>query len=135
MKTTFDTVREIALSLPDVEEGTAYGSPAFKTRGQMFTCIASHKSAEPGTLAVRMSFEQRDELIAADPEVYYLKDHYVGYPCVLVRLDRIHPDALRDILGGAHRFVLAQKARTRRATAAGARKRAGAKRSGGRRPA
>ena len=118
MKTTFETVREMALGLPDAEEGTMYGSPAFKVHGRMFACMATHKSAEPGTLAVRMDFEQRDELIAADPDVYYLKDHYVGYPCVLVRLSRIYRDALRDILGGARRFVLAQKARKGRVTAA-----------------
>ena len=105
MQTTFDKVREIALGFPGVAEGTAYGLPAFKVGGQVFACLARHKSAEPGTLVVRMDFAQRDELIAADPEVYYLKDHYVGYPCVLVRLSRIHPDALRDILGGAQRFV------------------------------
>ena len=118
MKTTFDHVRKIALSLPDVVEGTTYGAPAFKVRGQMFTCMASNKSAEPGTLAIRMDFAQRDELIAADPDVYYLKDHYVGYPCVLVRLSRIHPDALRDLLAGARRFVIAQKARSSRAVRA-----------------
>jgi hypothetical protein len=122
MNTTFDNVREIALGFPDVDEGTSYGLPAFKVRGQVFTCLASNKSAEPGTLVVRMDFAQRDELIAADPDVYYLKDHYVGYPCVLVRLSRIHPDALRDILGGARRFVIAQKTRGNRATDAGRRR-------------
>jgi len=111
MKDIFDKVREIARGFPDVVEGTSYGAPAFKVRGQVFTCMASHKSAEPGTLAVRMDIARRDELIAEDPDVYYLKDHYVGYPCVLVRLSRIHPDALRDILGGARRFVIAQKTR------------------------
>jgi hypothetical protein len=123
MKTTFDKVREIALSLPDVDEGTSYGAPAFKVGGQVFTCMATHKSAEPGTLVVRMDIEQRNDLIAADPDVYYLKDHYVDYPCVLVRLSRIHPDALRDILTGARRFVITKKARSNRATAVGQRKR------------
>ena len=45
---------------------------------------------------VRVDFAQRDELLAAEPDVYYLKEHYVDYACVLVRLKRIHPDALRD---------------------------------------
>ena len=107
MPDLFDPVREIGLSLPDVEEGTSWGMPSLKVKGTAFATIASHKSAEPGTLCVRMDFERRDELIAEDPEVYYLKDHYVNYPCVLVRLSRIRLDALRDILGGAHRFVLA----------------------------
>ena len=102
---TFDTVRAIAKALPDVEEGTAYGTPAIKLRGHLLACIASHKSAEPNTLVIRVSFDQRDAMIADDPDTYYLKDHYVGYPCVLVRLARIHPDALRDLLHAGWRFV------------------------------
>jgi hypothetical protein len=124
MKTNFNQLREIALGFPDVEEGTTYGSPAFKVGGRVFACLATHKSAEPETLVVRMDFEQRDELIAADPDVYYLKDHYVGYPCVLVRLLRVQPDALRDLLGGARRFVIAEKSRGSRAPAAGKRRQA-----------
>ncbi|MBI1874082.1 MAG: MmcQ/YjbR family DNA-binding protein [Acidobacteria bacterium] len=102
---TFDTVREIGLALPDVEEGTAYGSPALKVRGKMFACLAVHKSAEPDSLAVRVDFDQREELLAADPKTYYLKDHYVNYAVVLVRLTRVHHDALRDLLLMGWRFV------------------------------
>ena len=104
---TFRAVREIGLRLPGAEEATMYGAPALKVGGKMFACIASHKSAEPNTLAVRMDFAQRDALIAEDPETYYLEDHYVGYPVVLVRLSRVHPDAMRDLLAGAWRFVSA----------------------------
>ena len=50
-KITFDTVREMGLALPDVEEGTVYGSPALKVRGNMFACIAIHRSADPESLA------------------------------------------------------------------------------------
>ncbi len=35
----------------------------------------------------------------------YLKEHYLNYPCVLVRLSRVHVDALRDLVTGAHQFV------------------------------
>jgi hypothetical protein len=56
---------------------------------------------------VRIPFDQRDELIANDPSTYYLKEHYINYACVLVRLSRVHPDALRDLLLTAHRFVSA----------------------------
>ena len=103
-KITFDTVREMGLALPDVEEGTVYRSPALNFRGNMFACLAIHRSAEPDTLAVRIDFAQRDELIAADPKTYYLTNHYVNYPVVLVRLARVHPDALRDLLLMAWRF-------------------------------
>ena len=107
-KINFDTVRKIGLELSGVEEGTMYGSPALKVRGKLLTCLAIHKSAEPDSLAVRIDFDQRSELIAADPDVYYLTDHYVNYPVVLVRLSRINPDALRDLLGMAWRFVTAK---------------------------
>ena len=80
----------------------------------MFACMAIHKSAEPRTLAVRVGFDQRDELIEAEPAIYYLKNHYVNYPVVLVRLDRIHPDALRDLLTAGWRFVSSTKKRVRR---------------------
>lgn len=88
--------------LEGVEESTAYGSPCLKVNGHMFACIAINKEAEPNTLMIRLpSSEQRDDLIAEQPEVYYLKPHYEPYPCVLVRLGRVQPDALRDLLRGA----------------------------------
>lgn len=112
---TFDTVREIGLALPGAEEGTTYRTPALKVNGQMFACIPNHKSVEPHSLAVRIAFADRDELLAAEPETYYLKEHYVNYPCVLVRLARIRRDALRDLLLMAHRFVSAKASRRRTA--------------------
>lgn len=107
----FETVRKLGLALPDVEDGSAYGSPALKVRGQMFACIAINKSAEPDTLAIRMDFAQRDDMIAEDPDTYYLTDHYVNYPVVLVRLSRVQPDALRDLLLAGWRFVSAKAER------------------------
>ena len=102
---SFKTVESIGRTLPDVEVTTTYGQPALKVRGKMFVCIASHKSAEPNTLVVMMDFADRDALIEDDPDTYYLKEHYLNYPCVLVRLSRVHPDALRDLVTGAHRYV------------------------------
>src|SRR5947208_15834135 len=97
-KVSFDTVRKIGLEMSGVEEGTTYGSPALKLRGKLLTCLAIHKSAEPDSLAVRIDFDQREALMAADSEKYYLTYHYVDYPVVLVRLSRIKPDELRDLL-------------------------------------
>jgi hypothetical protein len=101
----FDTVRDIGLKLPGVEESRAYGAPALKVRGKLLACIPSHHSAEPGSLAVRIDFDDRAELLTADPSIYYITDHYVGYNAVLVRLSRLAPDALRDLLGMAYKFV------------------------------
>jgi hypothetical protein len=110
----FKLVEAIGRTLPDVEVTTTWGQPTLKVRGTMFVCIASHKSAEPDTLVVMMDFADRDALIADDPGTYYLQEHYVGYPCVLVRLSRVHPDALRDLVVGAHRYVIAKKAKRSR---------------------
>jgi hypothetical protein len=101
----FETVRKIGLALPGVEEGTAYRSPALKVRGKLLACLAVHRSAEPGSLAVRVDFADRAELLAADPDVYYVTDHYIGYESVLVRLSRVDRDVLRDLLGMAYKFV------------------------------
>lgn len=110
----FNDVRRLALALPGVEASTAYGAPAYKLRGRLMACKATNKAAEPGTLGVCIDFADRDELIAAEPDVYYLKDHYVDYACVLVRLSRIHPDALRDLLQAAWRYANAKGKRNKR---------------------
>jgi hypothetical protein len=104
-RASFEKVRKLGLRLPGVEESTTYGKPSLKVQGKIFVCMASHKSAEPGSLAVRTDFEQRGELLAADPETYYITDHYRDYPVVLVRLARVKPDLLRDLLGMAYRLV------------------------------
>ena len=111
----FDTVRKLGLALQDVEQGTMYGAPALRVRGHMFACMASHKSAKPNTLVVPVGFDERDKLIAADPETFYLKDHYLNHPSVLVRLSRIPRNALRDLLVKGWRFTASRhKSRARR---------------------
>ena len=101
----FDTARKIGLALPGVVESTTYGSPALKVHGKLLACVPAHRSAEPGSLAIRVDFDDRAELLAADPDVYYVPDHYVGYSAVLVRLSRVDRDVLRDLLGMAYKFV------------------------------
>jgi hypothetical protein len=106
----FDTVRKLGLTLSGVEASTAWGAPALKVRGKLLACVPTHHSAEPGSLVVRVDFDDRTELLAAAPDVYYVTDHYLGYSAVLVRLSRVTQDVLRDLLGMAHKFVTANKA-------------------------
>jgi hypothetical protein len=89
----------------------------------MMVCVPSHKSAEPGSLVVRVDFERRAEMLEAGPDVYYLKEHYVGYPCVLVRLERVNEEAMRDLLGMAWRFVTGEAGRKRTVKRRGATRR------------
>lgn len=107
-KIDFETVRRIASALPDVEDASAYGSPAIKVGGKLMTCMAINKSAAPGSLGVRIDFDQRAEMVATAPDVYYFTDHYANYPMVLVRLAWIQEDALRDLLRASWRFVTAK---------------------------
>jgi len=93
------------------EASTAWGAPAVKVRGKLLACVPAHRSAEPGSLVVRVGFDDRAELLAADPDVYYVTNHYLNYNAVLVRLSRVTPDVLRDLLGMAHKFVTAEAAR------------------------
>ena len=111
-KINFDTVRKIALRLPGVEASTAWGAPALKVRGKLLACVPTHRSAEPNSLVVRVGFDDRAELLAAAPDIYYVTDHYLGYTAVLVRLSRVTPDVVRDLLGMAHKFVNAPKERS-----------------------
>lgn len=115
MAVTFNDVRKIALSLDNVTEGTSYGTPAFKTGGKLF--VRLREDAE--SLVVGTTFEEREDMMAAEPETYYITDHYLKYPWVLVRLSRVHPDALRDLLKRAWRLASTSKRRAphRRSTA------------------
>src|SRR5258708_5039427 len=108
-KIDFDKVRTIALRLPEVEESTAWGAPALKVRGQWLAVIPTHKSAEPDSLAVRVDFERRADLLDSAPDIYYVKDHYQNYPVVLVRLKRIKGDALEGLLRMAWQAATAKK--------------------------
>jgi len=102
---SFDTVRTLGLSLPDVVDGTAYGFPALKLGSKLLACIPANKSAEANSIVVRIDLEQRAELLREHPETYYITDHYAPHPTVLVRLSKIRRTDLKELLRDACRFV------------------------------
>lgn len=101
MAITFEGVRRIALALDGVAESTSYGTPAFKLGGKLIARLREDSE----TLVVGTTFEERAELMTAEPETYFITDHYVKYPWVLIHLSRANPDALRDLLERACRLV------------------------------
>ena len=110
----FDDVRRIGLTLPHVEAATRYdGSPVLKLAGVFMAGLATHRSAEPNTLVVRADLEERESFIEDAPDTYYLTEYYRRYPLVLVRLERISREALRELLSLSHRLTL-PKTRLRR---------------------
>jgi hypothetical protein len=104
---TFEIVLEMGLALPNVQAVTKYdGSPVLKVGGAFMAGLATHGSAEPATIVVRVGLEEREWLLLEAPETYYLTDYYRPHPVVLVRLTRIDRDALRDLLSASWRLTL-----------------------------
>lgn len=104
---TYDTIRRLGLTLPDVEEGTSYGTPALKVKGKLF--VRLHDDGDK--IVLRMPFERREEMMAADPETYFITDHYRAYPWILVSLAKVPAEALLDLLRIAHRAASPAKKR------------------------
>ena len=109
--TDFGRVERLGLRLEEAEVGTSYGAPALKVRGRMFACIPTHRSAEPGSLAVRMSLVERDLRVRSRPDIYYLKPHYEPYPVVLVRLAKLSDDDLTEVLETGWEFERGKRKR------------------------
>ena len=86
---TYEQVRDFALTLPGIEEGTSYGTPALKVRGKLLARLR-----EPGILVVRIGHEEQAALIAMEPDLYFITLHYAGSWAVLVRLDALEESAL-----------------------------------------
>ena len=105
-------VKSVGLSLPGVEAGTKYdGSPVLRAGGCFMAGLATHPSAEPDSLVVRIELDEREWLLDDAPETYYVTDYYRPYPIVLVRLAHVNRDALRDLLTVSHRLALAKSRR------------------------
>jgi hypothetical protein len=105
---TYDTIRRLGLQLPGVEEGSSYGTPALKVKGKLF--VRLHQDLDK--IVVKMPFDRRQEMMEADPQTYFITDHYREYPWILVSLEHVREDALPDLLNIAYRA--ASPARKRR---------------------
>src|SRR5262245_18864737 len=97
---TWETVRALALALPEVEEGKSYGTPAFRVRGKLFARL--HDSRE--AVVVKIDREERAMRMNVDPEAFYITDHYLAYPWMLVRMAAVEPEVLRELLEEAWRL-------------------------------
>ena len=103
--TTYETVRELARELPNVEESTSYGTPALKVKKKLMVRLKE----DGKTIVLVLGFDQRDILMQIDPETFFTTDHYRGYPSVLAKLPRLTRRQLRDVLKMAYRFVTTPK--------------------------
>ena len=103
---TFDEVRQIALALPEVEDGTSYGTPALKVRKKLLVRLRDDGDSlvMPG-----VPQDERDMLVERAPKVFYFTDHYRDYPMVLIRLSQAARADVEPLLR-RHWRTLASKA-------------------------
>ena len=94
---TFESVRRFALGLPGVVEGPCYGTPGFRVKGKL---IARLKE-DGETLVVHMDHDSRAALMEANPETYFVTDHYAGHEWMLVRLPSVRAVEVREMLTNA----------------------------------
>lgn len=103
---TWEEVREIALSFPGVEEGTAYGTPAFRVRGKFLTRL---RAEDASLVLLEVNSDEREHLITAEPGTFHYTPHYANYPAILARLETVHPGSLRNLLERRWRAVAPKK--------------------------
>ena len=108
---SFDDVRAIAMSMPEVEEVTAYGMPAFKAGKTRFVGEpVPRRDVLANSIGVPMSFEERERQLKSRPDVYYVTEHFAPYPGVLVRLSSVTRAELREILSAAWQYAMEHQA-------------------------
>jgi hypothetical protein len=106
---TFDDVARIALDLPETSEGTSHGNRSWRVKDKGFVwerplrrsdLEALGDAAPDGPiLGVRTEhLVAKDAILASDPDVFFTTPHFDGYPAVLVQLERISPDDLREVI-------------------------------------
>ena len=101
MSVTHAKLRKLAMALPEVEEGTSYGTLAFRVKGKFFARLRD----DDESLVIRSDFVEREVLMEADPEVFFITDHYRDHPMLLVRLSAVAADELADLLEASWRRV------------------------------
>jgi hypothetical protein len=96
---TFETVREIARELPGAVEGMSYGTPAFRVGKTLF----ARQHQDDDSLVIKIDPDERAMRMRADPETFYITEHYRNYPWMLVRFASVTSEDLRELLENAWR--------------------------------
>lgn len=95
----------LARALPGAEEGTSYGTPAWRVAGRLF----ARARKDGKSLVLRMERDERDMLIAANPRVFHITEHYRNHPAVLVSLDAVTPGELGNLLERSWRMMATKR--------------------------
>lgn len=102
----WDEVVRLGLGLPGVEVSTSYGTPALKVGGKLMARLWEDGQT---LVLVKIGFDQREMLMEAEPDVFFLTPHYKDYPSVLVRLPNVAAATLQGLLHQIWREVAPRK--------------------------
>ncbi len=83
----WDVIKALALGLdlPGVEVTTTWGQPALKAHGKLWVWWSPSEDAP----VFKVPVEERDFLVEADPETFFVTPHYKGHPLILVRPEKL----------------------------------------------
>ena len=91
----WDDVVILGSKLPGTELSTSYGTPALKVRGKLMTRL---RDEDISLVLHSIPDDERDMLIAAEPEIFHVTPHYDGYSIVLARLPSLDVERLWPFL-------------------------------------
>jgi hypothetical protein len=93
---TEDDVRRIALALPETIEKPWFNSPGFRVKDKGFLRIRSE--AEGWLVVFVGDLEEKEMLLASEPDKFHTTPHYDGYPTVLVDLEAVDEQELTELI-------------------------------------
>lgn len=90
---TFDEIKAIAesLALPGVTQASSWGQPCLKVNGKIWFFWSPSEEAP----VFKVSFDERDMLVEADPDTFFFTPHYKAHKLILARPDRIDREWIR----------------------------------------
>jgi uncharacterized damage-inducible protein DinB len=89
----FESVRTIAMSLPEAYERSSYNTPAFYVGKKLFARLR-----EDGCSLVVNAAEDRLALSQMDPNVFSIPEHYRKYEMMVIDLRNVQPEELERLL-------------------------------------
>ncbi len=94
----WDTVSELALTLPEVEAATS-GRITFAIHGKGFAWEARERDG--GGLAVRVDRDEKELILESNSDVSVTRPPSTGFPAVQIRVEAIEREELRERLEDA----------------------------------
>ena len=95
MTLTRAEARKIALTIEGASEGPFFGKPAIFVNGEFLTRVHQKEDA---MVILTGSMEMRDVMLEAEPERFYIIEHYRNRPALLARLSKLDRKTLKDLL-------------------------------------